>query len=42
MDQLTQHSLMPIQQVSVVEADDLGHLGLVQMGFGQMTNQDSH
>ena len=42
MDQLTQRSSVPVQQASVVEADDSGHQGLVQMGSGQVMNQDSH
>jgi hypothetical protein len=42
MDQLTQHSFVPVQRASVVEVDDFGHLGLVQMGCGQVMNQDSH
>jgi len=41
MDQRTQHSFVPVQQASVVEADDSGHRGWVQMGCGRVMNQDS-
>jgi len=41
MDQLTQHSFVPVQLASVVEVDDSGRRGLVQMGCGQVMNRDS-